>query len=314
MGRRGFWIGTSGTLVVVASCGSRSGLPVPPSRAADPQLVAACVKLLSCVALPVDSLFPGYADVSSCVWENLQPFARSGGMKTQLYTLASAACIAAARDCGAAGACVRGGTPLSCAQPVAPSVCSGPMALDCVDGQTLASDCTLGTATATDDPGSTCVVDDKGYALCGMGTCTGPPASPCDGNRSVTCRDGVLHGWSCPQGTTCGPAGADGVGCFGAGAACSAERCEGDEAVHCLEGHEWTFACERLPVRGTCAVDARGIADCVPSPGLACDPLAHADDCDGTRVIYCDGERRSVDCASLGFASCVAAGGSATCM
>ncbi|MBX3209163.1 MAG: hypothetical protein KF764_29285 [Labilithrix sp.] len=42
-------------------------------------------------------------------------------------------------------------------------------------------------------------------------------------------------------------------------------------------------------------------------------PRTHTDRCDGSRLVYCDGQERDLDCKALGFAGCKTTETGATC-
>jgi hypothetical protein len=116
---------------------------------------------------------------------------------------------------------------------------------------------------------------------------------------------------TCPAGASC----VDGIGCAGDGAPCTNDRCDGDDYVSCLNGHEWRQHCAAEPVPGTCvtSTDPVPYSSCRPSPQLECDPTTYVDTCDGSTLHYCDGEPRAVDCRSLGFSTCDASETVALC-
>ena len=139
---------------------------------------------------------------------------------------------------------------------------------------------------------------------CAFGACDGA-TPPCDGDVSQTCTGGLLGRFTCPAGTTCEPG-----GCTGTGAPCSQDRCDGTTLVSCVNGRELASDCATLPIPSVCDGDD---PSCVPSSDLACDPVSFPDRCEGASLVYCDGDRRSFDCASLGF-GCGTKNGVTSCM
>jgi hypothetical protein len=310
---------------LVAACGSRSPLTVPiPTAPVDRTLVAACTKLLACPPVGIP-----YSGVSDCLWTNVDADYLAGvgfprvvlsAANVDFYAYAPAACLAAAGDCAAVHACLAGGPTFDCA--AAPSgACIGDMAVRCTsDGVVYAIDC----AASPLSPGAACSMDADGYPACGYGPCTGAPSDACEGEVAVACQNGVLRRGACAPFDVC-VSGTTGGMCVGGGAPCAepSDRCEGDVRVTCAGGREERIDCRSgQAIQGTCSLagsgppGAFGVAHtlpCVPSPLLACDPEAHVDRCDGSRLVYCDGAERTTDCASLGFAACTTAHGYAAC-
>lgn len=285
-----------------------------------------CVKLLSCGEWSHDGLFSLIADydsVSNCIWFNTTVSALSAsdpnGIATDIDTDTSSTCLAAASDCAGVAKCVTGDdTAAGC------NVCVGQVDVTCPCNAgpgscttATARDCSLGQPQ--DDANSTCLVGTSGAATCGVGSCVGSAGPSCDGNTVVTCSDGIAHRSTCALDSVCVPSAAGGQ-CTGMGPSCSGsgfDRCDGDVLIFCVGGRELQVSCGALPIPSTCSpVDPNNPIR--PAAGLPCDPTQHIDRCDGSHLVYCDGEEHDVDCGQIGFRTCVSAGalpirGSAAC-
>jgi hypothetical protein len=287
------WLGLSG-LFGVGGCHAHTteGPPV------EPTLATACAKYLSCrVDSGVQVVLRG---VSDCLVQNST---HPAFLATGLFASTPVDCIDAAGDCMAVRRCIDGGLATGCAG-IDPgrSQCRGNFLVTCAFGQATADDCS--TAGFFRDPGGTCLVGSDGVAACGFGRCDpGAPPAACDGGTQVSCAHGIEQRFSCAGiGATCA-AGSDGAMCVGPGALCTDYRCSGDDLIACVGGHELSISCKDRPLPGTCISNAT-TTDCVPAPGPGCDPASYTDHCSATRITYCDGEERTVDCADLGFQAC----------
>jgi hypothetical protein len=323
-------------VLTLAGCGgaTRPGpkIDTPP---VDLALVSACANFVSC------SQDAFYSTISRCVLIN----AGSDRVITYLRATdgtthsASASCIDAANGaCAAVAACVTGRVGDCTGIPSAGSVCQSTKRVFCesnqfrheVDCRTL--DCEIDGSCAGDSgPDATCLVGTSGQAECGFGSCSDPSLRSCQGDVLVTCRDGVLNHVTCggpglPP-ATCGMA-ADGMpGCVPRGTPCaeaSERHCDGTDVVECSGGTETRYSCAVTPIPLVCgdgtyfgslpgAPPAASSPVCVPSTQLQCDPATHPDHCDGSRIVFCDGEERTLDCAALGFRSCSATASGAVC-
>ena len=303
-----------------AACGARSPLTLvlhPPPI--DPAISRACLMFYSCSGWQ-GLLQPERQGVSECIASS--GTSALGGppfVATGLFQDTPASCLAAARSCQDVAACVYGNAD-ACFDPPSTSFCRNGFAVHCLGSlASTGDDCASGGFLR--DPGATCMQDSSGSAVCGFGKCDPQTATSCDGQTQLDCITGVVGRFTCPPGTVCVAASAalphsSGIACTGTGPACSADRCDGDDAVSCINGFEWRHACG-VATSGfvtACAVSASGVASCVPAPELACDPGQYVDHCDGPNLVYCDGDERIADCRSLGFASCGAeSGGWAGC-
>jgi len=81
--------------------------------------------------------------------------------------------------------------------------------------------------------------------------------------------------------------------------------CVGDTWVRCRQGKPYAVDCASSPLSP--------LVPCIPTPRLACNPATYDDRCDGTRLVYCDGAERSIDCAAIGFRTCGSALGYPAC-
>ena len=124
-------------------------------------------------------------------------------------------------------------------------------------------------------------------------------------------------------GSTCGrwevDASIEVLGCFGAGSACTADRCDGTTLVSCVGGHEARSDCTRLGLRcftrGGSDFDYPTSAFC--ATGTECKTSAfcglgaecgndYSDSCNGNTLTFCDvGKITKLNCAKAGWKSCV---------
>jgi len=318
--------------IAVAACGARTELA---TTVPTPTLVTACAKLLSCAPPALSAFKEGYESVSDCLWVNVDafaewvgPFGPPGAFPSLVLTgsdaipgapagtYASAACLAAASSCGGVAACVSGDVPVDCARVPTLGTCIGDRVVRCERGQPFAVDC----ASSPFFPGSHCMLTAGEPPVCGLGPCSGNGTS-CDGGVQTDCQGGVLSRTPCVLGTQCGQvrAGYSALGCVPT-VGCINPHCEGDVRVDC-DGTGARVDCRNaLAIPGGCSASVVGVWDsplrdypCVPSPQLACNPETHADRCDGTHLVYCDGQERSIDCAVIGFHACGTSRGHAAC-
>jgi len=293
------------TLATLASCGARTPLEDPPpleSPPIDSSIVDACARLVSC-------------DESAGIGACLYAATRDGRIPWALEERwIFASCVdRAGGDCAAVSRCQLGDMgPCPAGER---DHCDGSREVYCWGGDLLVDDCADGSLLDT-DPGATCFVGTDGATRCGFATCPTPaPPDHCEGNTEVTCDHGVLERLTCSPGVC--SMGSQGPRCAGTGAPCTQDRCDGDTLMQCLGRREQPFACDQLPIPSVCgqgcAYGVCPVSRCLPSSRLSCDPLSHVDTCDGTRIVYCDGQERTVDCAALGFTTCVAVPGGANC-
>lgn len=226
---------------------------------------------------------------------------------TGFLHLSPIACLAAATDCEGVERCIFG-TTMGCTLPSATAFCADNHADHCLGTVNSGEDCSQPGALR--DGAGTCTHTSTGNVICGFGTCDPTGTPQCDGGVALTCDGGILNRWTCPKNTTCA-ATSDSTGdpsCVGSGAPCTSNRCDGSDLQFCLHGGEVRLPCHEMQVPSICAANTQGTLECAPNPDLACDPLHHADHCDGPRIVYCDGDQRTVDCRFLGFSSCESVG------
>lgn len=306
-------------LLAPASCGSRTGIGSPSLevQAVDIALVSACARLVACSALQ------HYASVSQCVWGNVSPQQPERIVTSEFGRSTSTTCLNGARaDCAAVRRCETGLVG-ACTTNAPRGSCSSSLVLECTNGMEYAEDCSVGGTTWGEDPGGTCVVGVDGTAECGFGACPGGgPNGYCDRNTMVRCENGIVQRETCGVGVCA--LGSDGLPeCVGTGALCAQSHCDGNTYVDCTAGRESRIPCGDGPIPAVCGSDCYANppsnppcapdAACIPSPRLSCDPLVHVDACAGTRLLYCDGTERTVDCAALGFGTCVGTPSGAVC-
>jgi hypothetical protein len=288
-----------GLVLWLPSCGARTGAAPVDSAPVASTIVAACVRLASCDRL---------GNISDCIFSST-PDGRIPNLLQQRTIFAS--CVdAAGANCqavfqcqnAAAGPCPVGGFRAHC---------DGSRQVYCSGGELFVDDCASG-AQAGVAPGSTCVLGSDGQPECGIGACPSPaPAPKCDGEIFEECVNGVLMRRECSLGVCAlDPQGS--YDCDGTGAQCQTDECDGDVLLKCLGGRQIPVPCNESAVPSTCGYEG-STAQCAPSPSLACDPVSHVDRCDGTSVVYCDGEEREIDCVSLGFSGCGSVTGGAAC-
>lgn len=297
--------------LVVTSCGARSSLERTIHGApANPEVVRACMMLYACGG-PSGLFEPSPNTISNCIYGALGPASLLEGaptISTGLFQTTSAACLATATDCSAARTCMFG-SAIACLGASAPVYCAREHAVHCTPLGPSGDDCAA--AGFLRDADAHCMTSTTGNVQCAFAACDPKTTAACDGNVSQHCTDGLLERWTCPAGTTCGEGTKpQQLGCVGAGAPCSTDRCDDDGALEaCLAGREFRLDCGALPIPSRCS----STNGCRPSPDLSCDPTKFIDACDGSSVVYCDGDRRSFDCTTIGFTKCGTLKGAAAC-
>ncbi len=222
-----------------------------------------------------------------------------------------------AGDCASFEACMLGGHPSTYCDTHPEGSCDGDTLVICA-GVNIFLDCRLyglrcvPTATsATCSSGATCL---------GTGN-----VEECQGNRLVACAPGgsPTNGADCSRATAGGVCLANGehAACV-PGSTCSVPdsswRCDGNIAAWCYLGRDHRVDCTAVN-NGRCVLPGSGVdlqlADsCVP-PDAECDPIRSIDRCHGTSVEACvAGHWVTVDCRSIGFATCRDVGRGASCV
>jgi hypothetical protein len=259
--------------------------------------------------------------VSDCIVVNSGPLANRYGERivTMVHgslntRIASLDCIlAAGADCVAVRRCVEG----EHAACEGGRRCEGSKVVACSEGSRVEIDCTLRNCEddyACDEqpPGATCIASEP--ATCGYATCDASFARRCDGDTLLFCANGVVQHRDCRPRPGRSPMGCRDGECVSLAPECSPDhpaRCEGSDVISCIDGRENRTRCAAyaLPMTcgsGPCSYGAT-CPTCIPSPRLRCQPGAHVDRCEGTNLVYCDGEERTIDCRSIGFAGCTGA-------
>lgn len=281
----------------------------------DSALHDACVEYVSC--LPPSQENP--ATVSSCAWEQQdQSDTITLGSIPPFYTVSLACLRAANGKCDAVTKCVTGAEGSCDPRAQRGRTCDGAKIVFCdAAGRRNARDCAAGVELGV-DPGASCMTTSDQRAVCGFASCDPTKPASCEEGVAVTCDQGVLQRETCKAPARCEASGSL-ARCVEPGeettcAITDKPRCDGNDLVACNEaGRETRYHCA---ANATCGSDCEAeklrfpqypcddAVFCRPSPKLACDPLAHLDRCDGTRLVFCDGSERSIDCAALGFSRC----------
>jgi len=178
--------------------------------------------------------------------------------------------------------------------------CSGGYAVSCdlLDRRVFAFDC--------EAVGLKCQVKNTQSfeANCSMGGCSSGYAPRCEGDRVLTCRDGVIEVEDCKaMGLMCGNNGLGKPACVGSsGKSCQISTykasCTGSEAHTCEVGKVQVEACDKRHFNKTCSAGA-----CLAT-GKAC--TDEFDRCADSKTLkYClDGTWHTTDCTTLGFGGC----------
>lgn len=304
----------------ISSCTKISSTPTTVRRACAPALAAAVLvaALLGCdpeeppvVVAPVkyDDLVEGciaatgcgvkaYPRVSNCVeaYYNLHRRFGVGPLYDRIYH-----CVKKAQgDCREVFACFGANAESGECTSSFQARCSEGYAVSCdlLDHRVFAFDC--------QSVGLTCQVKNTQSfeASCAVGSCSSSYASRCEGERVLTCRDGVIEVEDCQaMGLKCGSNNHGKPGCVGnSGKSCNMAQykasCTGAAAATCEGGKVHVEDCSKRHFNKSCKDGA-----CVAT-GKAC--ADQFDTCaDQTTLKYClDGTWHTADCTSLGFRSC----------
>lgn len=155
--------------------------------------------------------------------------------------------------------------------------------------------------------GLSCVETDADAFGCGE-PCT---ASACDadGSGGLFCASGVGRRIDCRSGYRCATGAFGRLECVGDVAACTVSSCVGSTFVECDTGGRSRPPVDCTDGGGTCTTSG-----CVPA-ATECVPGAAPPSCVGTAIRYCSPGHtiEMLDCALMGFTSCLATGGAAYC-
>lgn len=273
-------------LLLVAAAGCAPARPGAEARIA---WTRACVRLAGCAP------FAGLE----------RPYAECMQRLVHRPDVRSAECIAAARTCEDAAACVGLTSPEDCGDY---SRCDGDVLHACQNGRRVAGGGWRNIALQRDcgAEGLHCRViyptyasTDYHYAACvAPGSCT---VDTCDGDRLVQCDlanvadPGVPIPWDCVDGVC-----SDGE-CRGDGGPCEpGSWCEGDVAVSCIGGRLLRETC----APGTCSpdfIDVRYMDNSTRCHARGeCEPR-----CEGSHAVRCvEGHVERYDCRAWGFETC----------
>ncbi len=270
----------------------------------DPGMASACLFLKSCHTA-MD--FSRYGTVSMCVWSQTsgegQPWP-SRAIRTAVFSWTAVDCVDSAAECADVAKCVSG-EPDSCK----PALEGGPQpAPECHGAVRTGCDPVLGLAMNCSVFGQTCLTTDSGVAGCGQFFCDPGAPQACVGNLAQFCS---LAGTGSEA--DCGALGERCVmkngfpTCVGSGPSCTSSRCDGSDLILCDGSFERRILCNELPITSVCQANGDTVG-CVPSPALACDATKYTDRCEGTSLVFCDGEEERLDCSVFGFSRCVERG------
>lgn len=163
--------------------------------------------------------------------------------------------------------------------------------------------------------GQPCTVDTSGHAVCGT-TCAATSQGQCLAQNAALarCNLGAGRTYTCEgrcyaDATTasCVPA---------SGGQCSGNHCNGDVAVECpTRVFGDSLDCSALPGGGCAQVPGFGPVFCAPKGGASCaGSLAFFTSCDANTLVVCaNNSETRIDCAALGFSSCVNGGPAGVC-
>lgn len=165
----------------------------------------------------------------------------------------------------------------------------------------------------------------NGQSTCFLGSC--PPDVPADGTpvcsgngaKIFVCDGGKLLSFDCGGfGLTC-TKGPDGKPTCASEKtpACEkdAKRCDGDDHVGCVGGHEVRVQCGKSGMKCAEVATKDSVGTCTaPTAGDGAACSGQPSRCVGNNVQYCaGGKTRSFFCKGLGFAKCVGGPGQARC-
>jgi hypothetical protein len=273
---------------------------------AEDDAARACARTLECpnlaasitysISVPLDA-----ANYSACMtWlaGAIPPSHEGIGAQRDLLS-----CVARATTCAEASACLIfeliAPDDARCANRQGTSRClDSQTVLDCDDY--VLWRCGVGHYA----PGSSCAVPTQGVATCAVaeasGTCTAP--AECTGTYADHCDGTMRFRWDCATlGLSCALGEDGGVDCDGTDPACQnlGASCDGDRVRACNPPYVSVYDCAALG--GTCS-SSGSVVRCVHSDD-ACGPGdPDVNICNGTKLAACvGGERRTIDCASLGM-------------
>jgi hypothetical protein len=223
-------------------------------------------------------------------------------------------CAATAKDCTNVLTCVsRGHGPDYCAKFPGGS-CDGDVRVLCAPS---ISDYAIIGSVDCADFGMHCTMA-QGNPICTDGTDCEAFDAVCDGNRLAGCPDhdylrgsidcsAVFPGGVCDDSRGFATCALPGPACDQSGS--KYLRCDDSKTLaYCFQGREWQFDCSFGG--GSCATDSQG-PGCVSNG--TCDTSTH-DRCTNNGLTMCaDGQLQSIDCASIGLATCKPNGDNAVC-
>lgn len=307
-------------VAVVATQTSRGDEPKGTSTSAPNHATAAdlddvehmCALLTGCDRLPLPANLVA-RDFGGCVKSMYDELASANAVQ---FSLTLRDCGLRASSCGELRTCaLRGARADVCAgrgKQGPMDVCDeGGRAITCDHERVaLVRDCPRG--------GEQCVIK-GGHAQCALGSCekeTAPSCSPSN-TRILECKNGKLGSLDCAAfGLRC-VATSDGPKCATQGPSCAvekAQRCDGNVAVVCKNGHETRIDCgSSLTCASTGVSSDRSVGVCAATATTgasdagvgACDASA-APRCDGASIKWCAwGKPRSYLCKSMGLSRCV---------
>ena len=223
----------------------------------------------------------------------------------------------AGSDCARLELCYNEGRTLQvCDMATYENHCEGAMMVKCEEGMVRYFDCTRLDPLYGD---TICTAEgESGVECIGGRDCGEAMATECDGEVLEMCIEGDFMRLDCRfVGARCRLYMPGLYYCVGTGADCDdtdATWCNGTNLVRCLGGKEARFDCAgELGTDFTCFQAEGQEAECGPA-GTECDVDEYVDHCDGSSLVYCRfGTVDRVDCASLGFVTCVPTEATAYC-
>lgn len=283
-----------GRLLLVLCALTLLGSGCSESALSHENLAHACVRATACGFMP-------YPRVANCMdaYFTLRMRFGLGPVYDAIYD-----CInEASGDCAALYACFGTDQATAACDRNFAGRCDGARAVSCdlVSHQQYTYDCAESGLTCAVPTGQTF------SAKCTTGTCGSDFTRRCDGDRLLTCHNGVVEVVECgASGLVCG-ATSGGFDCTGAGDACGgSSSCDGHVAVSCVNGRVHREDCSTRAQDLSCAGGR-----CSPTNSDCRDEF---DRCDGSELQSCiDGRWVNFDCAELGLSACAPAVNGAAC-
>lgn len=164
----------------------------------------------------------------------------------------------------------------------------------------------------------------EGNATCTLGNCPsdvpsdGSPVCSTNGQKIFSCDKGKLVSLDCTAfGLSCIKDDGKPSCAVASTPKCTkgSAKCDGDDHVGCISGHEVKVQCGKSGLKCTSTPDKSTIGACTSPPldGGTCTPGSPSK-CSGANIEYCvGGKTRSYFCKGLGFSKCAGKAGQVSC-